>query len=99
MRVKRLVLFFAQCNRQSIDRPDELLCAISKQNQDYLNTSVSLMAPEMQHSHSKSISQPFFFTFAHQKGRSTQHRHSISYLRDIYIYIYFVYGRGQVYYC
>ena len=40
---------------------------LSEQKQDSLNTSVSVVAPEMQHSHSKSISHPFF-TFLPTKG-------------------------------
>ena len=42
------------------DCTNRVKTALSEQKQDPLNTSVSVVAPEMQYSRSKSISQPFF---------------------------------------
>ena len=42
------------------DCTNRVKTALSEQKQDPLNTSVSVVAPEMQYSRSKPISQPFF---------------------------------------
>ena len=42
------------------DCTNRVKTALSEQKQDSLNISVSVVAPEMQYSHSKSISHTFF---------------------------------------